>query len=50
MRGGHYIAYTCYTIEGKRHWQYASDNVIQKCSEEAALEAEAYILFYRRTS
>ena len=48
MSGGHYIAYTAFQHEGERHWFYFSDSHIKKVSESKVLQAEAYLLFYKR--
>lgn len=48
MGGGHYISYTCYDEGGERHWYMISDSMFRKTSERRALEAEGYILFYKR--
>jgi ubiquitin C-terminal hydrolase len=48
MGGGHYISYTCYEEAGERHWYMISDSMFRKTTEKRALEAEGYILFYKR--
>jgi ubiquitin C-terminal hydrolase len=48
MSGGHYVAYTCYDEKGERNWYYISDSHFGKVEESQALNAEGYILFYKR--
>lgn len=49
MHGGHYIAYvnTGCSLESEE-WYTISDSQVSRCSRADALEAEAYVAFYRR--
>jgi len=49
MHGGHYIAYvnTGSSLE-KEEWYNVSDSHVSKCSRTDALQAEAYVAFYRQ--
>jgi len=49
MHGGHYIAYVNRgsSLESEE-WYSISDSQVSRCSRKDALEAEAYVAFYRR--
>ncbi len=46
MGGGHYISYIKLGATGA--WYHASDSSVSPASLESVLQAQAYILFYKR--
>lgn len=48
LGGGHYVSYSKHNIGGKDRWFYASDSHVSEVNEARALEAQAYMLFYRK--
>lgn len=48
MSGGHYVCYISYMTETGRQWYHISDSHFHSVDESKVLNAEAYILFYRK--
>ena len=48
IHGGHYVCYVSYVTDEGRDWYYISDSHFQQVKETRAMNAEAYILFYRK--
>ena len=48
LHGGHYTAYVSYMTESGRDWYHISDSHFSQVTENRAMSAEAYILFYRK--
>ncbi len=45
LNGGHYV---CYVMKSSGSWYYISDSYFNKVTASAALNSDAYLLFYRR--
>jgi len=45
LNGGHYV---CYVMKESGSWYYISDSYFNKVNASAALNSDAYLLFYRR--
>eukprot|EP01138_Halocafeteria_seosinensis_P004389 gb/GECG01004490.1/.p1 GENE.gb/GECG01004490.1/~~gb/GECG01004490.1/.p1 ORF type:complete len:855 (+),score=107.85 gb/GECG01004490.1/:1-2565(+) len=44
MKGGHYVAY----IRTENQWYYLSDTTVRRVTQQDALKAQPYLLFYQR--
>ena len=48
IHGGHYVCYVSYVTDEGRDWYHISDSHFQQVKETREMNAEAYILFYRK--